>query len=177
MRKGFALVTLVSLLTFGGMAVTAFAAEKGLTSAEKSFIKDAASGGEMEVQLGKVAQQKGTAQEVKDFGKKMETDHGQAGDELKALASQNNVELPAQLERKHQMTVDKLSKYTGADFDKKYMADMVSDHKKDIAKFKKASKKAKDPALKQWIDKTLPTLEQHLQLAESTAQKVGVKVK
>ncbi|HJV33717.1 DUF4142 domain-containing protein [Geomonas sp.] len=177
MRKGLALVTLVSLLAFGGMALTAFAAEKGLSAAEKAFIKDAASSGDMEVELGKVAQQKGTAQEVKDFGKKMETDHSKAGEELKALASQNNVEIPAQLERKHQMTVEKLSKYTGADFDKKYMADMVADHKKDVAKFKKESKKAKNPALKQWIDKTLPTLEQHLQLAKDTAQKVGVKMK
>ncbi|HJV64094.1 MAG TPA: DUF4142 domain-containing protein [Geomonas sp.] len=177
MKKVFALIALVSLFTFGGMVLTSFAAEKGLTAAEKAFVKDAASSGDMEVQLGKVAQQNGSAQEVKDFGKRMETDHGKAGDELRSLASQNNLQLPAQMERKHQSMVDKLSKYSGAEFDKKYMAAMVNDHKKDIAKFKKASQKAKDPALKQWIDKTLPTLEEHLQLAKDTAQKVGAKVK
>ncbi|GFO54176.1 membrane protein [Geomonas sp. Red276] len=174
MRKVVGLMAVVSLLVFGGMVLTAQGADK-LTSSEKAFIKDAASGGDMEAELGKMAQANGSAQEVKDFGKRMETDHTKAGAELKALAAQNNLQLPAQMERKDKAMVDKLSKYTGAEFDKKYMHAMVKDHKKDVAKFKAASKKAKDPALKQWIDKTLPTLEEHLELAKSTAAKVGAK--
>jgi putative membrane protein len=176
MKKGL-LMALVSLFVCGLMAVGALAAEKGLTSAEKSFMKNAASSGEMEVQLGKLAQQNGSSQAVKDFGKKMETDHTAANDQLKSLASQNNVQLPAQLERKHKSMVDKLSKLSGDKFDKTYMAGMVKDHEKDIKMFKAASKKAKEPALKQFIDSTLPTLEQHLDLAKQTAKQVGVKVK
>lgn len=182
MRKVLALVTTVSCLVFGSMALTALAAEKGaekggLTPAEKTFIKQAANGGMMEVELGRVAQQNGRSQAVKDFGKKMETDHGAANDELKSLASQKGATIPAQMEKKEKDMVDKLSKLNGDQFDKKYMAAMVADHKKDIQKFKSASKKAKDPDLKAWVDKTLPTLEQHLKLATETAHQVGAKVK
>jgi putative membrane protein len=182
MRKALALVATVSCFVFGSMALTALAAEKGgekggLTQAEKTFIKDAASGGMMEVELGRVAQQNGKSQAVKDFGKKMETDHGAANDELKSLVSQKNAMVPAQMEKKEKGMVDKMTKLTGDEFDKKYMAAMVADHKKDIKKFKAASKKAKDPDLKAWVDKTLPTLEQHLQLATETAHKVGATVK
>jgi putative membrane protein len=176
MRKGIVLMVL-SLFAVVCFALPALAAEKGLSSMEKAFIKDAASSGDMEVELGKVAQQNASSQAVKDFGKKMETDHSQAGEELKAIAQKNNVQLPSEMERKHKLTVEKLSKLNGDEFDKKYMQDMVKDHKMDVAKFKKASKKVKDPELKQFVDKTLPTLEQHLELAKETATKVGAKVK
>jgi putative membrane protein len=168
---------LISIFAVACLTVPALAAEKGLNMAEKSFIKDAASGGDMEVELGKVAQQNASSQAVKDFGKKMETDHSKAGEELKAIAQKNNVQLPAQLERKHKSKVEKLSKLTGDEFDKKYMQEMVADHKMDVAKFKKASKHVKDPELKQFVDNTLPTLEQHLELAKETAGKVGAKMK
>lgn len=176
MRKGL-VMALVSLFAVVCLAVPALAAESGLTAMEKSFIKDAVSGGDMEVELGKIAQQKASAQAVKDFGKQMETDHQKAGDELKAIATKNNVQVPSQLERKHKAKVEKLSKLSGDEFDKKYMQEMVMDHKKDIAQYKKASKKAKDASLKEYIDKTLPTLEQHLEHAKQTAQQVGAKMK
>jgi putative membrane protein len=176
MRKGFALTALVSLFLFAAMTVTALAADN-LTAAEKTFIKKAASGGQMEVDLGKVAQEKGSSQDVKDFGKRMQTDHQAAIDELKGIAAKYNVQLPAQLERRHQLMVDRLSKVPGPQFDKRYMRAMVADHKKDVAAFKKASGTVKNPELKGWVDKTLPTLELHLQLSKDTAQKVGVQVK
>jgi putative membrane protein len=176
MRKGIVLMVL-SLFAVACFALPALATDKGLSSMEKAFIKDAASSGDMEVELGKVAQQNASSQAVKDFGKKMETDHTQAGNELKALAQKNNVQVPTEMERKHKAKVEKLSKLTGEKFDKQYMQDMVKDHKMDISKFKKASQKAKDPELKQYVDKTLPVLEQHLEMAKETAQKVGAKMK
>lgn len=173
MKKGLALVTLFSLVVF---AATAFAADK-FNAAEKAFIKDAASGGMMEVELGKVAQQQAANQAVKDFGKQMQTDHQAANDELMSLAQKNNLQLPPQMERKDNSQVEKLSKLSGAKFDKMYMQAMVADHKKDIAKFKKASKTAKDPDLKAFVDKTLPTLEHHLEMAKQIAPQVGAKAK
>jgi putative membrane protein len=173
MKKGLALVALCSLVVF---AATAFAVDK-FNAAEKAFIKDAASGGMMEVELGKMAQQQAANQAVKDFAKQMQTDHQAANDELTALAQKNNLQLPPQMERMHKSKVEKLSKLSGAKFDKTYMQAMVADHKKDIAKFKKASKTAKDPDLKGFVDKTLPTLEHHLEMARQIAPQVGAKVK
>lgn len=175
MRKGFACLALAALVALGGMTVSALAA--GLERYEKTFVKDQTSAAAMQVELGKVAQQKAASQAVKDFGKQMEDDHGKAGEEMKAIAVKNNLKPPAQLELRHKFELDKLAKLSGNEFDKKYMDAMVKDHKKDLSRFKKASKKVKDPDLKAFVDKTLPTLEQHLAMAKETAQKVGVKVK
>jgi putative membrane protein len=143
-----------------------------LAKADSDFIKDAAQGGMMEVELGKIAADKASNSQVKDFGKRMQQDHSKANDELKKLASNKGVELPSGLDKKHQGKVDKLAKLSGADFDRKYMADMVSDHKDDVKKFQKEADKGKDADVQKWASQTLPTLKEHLQLAESTEKQV-----
>ena len=142
-----------------------------LSSDETNFIKDAAQGGLMEVQLGKLAQEKAGNEKVKEFGKRMEQDHSKANEELKKLASDKDVQLSNELDKKHKGKVDKLTKLSGADFDKQYMDAMVSDDREDIKKFQRADK-GKDAELKQFARQTLPTLKEHLQLAESTVQQV-----
>src|SRR5262249_7608764 len=108
----------------------------------------------------------------KDFGKRMQQDHSRANDELKKLAADKGVELPTTLDKKHQGMLDKFAKVSAADFDRKYMDDMVSDHKDDVKKFQKQADKGKDADLKKWAGQTLPTLKEHLQLAQSTDQQV-----
>ncbi len=63
----------------------------------KEFVKEAATGGMMEVELGKIAQEKGKSQQVKDFGKMMVDDHSKANADLKDLASKKNIEVPDSL--------------------------------------------------------------------------------
>jgi putative membrane protein len=143
-----------------------------LSKDESTFVMEAAEGGMMEVQLGKLAQEKAGDDKVKQFGKRMEQDHSKANNELKKIASDKGIQLSTDLNKKHKTKVDKLTKLSGADFDKQYMNDMVSDHKEDIKKFQRVADKGKDADLKQFASKTLPTLKEHLQLAESTAQQV-----
>jgi putative membrane protein len=76
------------------------------------------------------------------------------------------------VDAKDQAAYDRLSKLSGAEFDKAYMADMVSDHKTDVSEFRRESQRGTDPDVKAWAAKTLPTLEHHLQLAQSTDAKV-----
>lgn len=153
-----------------------WAAETSLAPKEKKFLTESASGGLMEVQLGQMAQQKAQARDVKNFGNRMLTDHAKANDELKKLIDRKDASLPVALAPRHKKTVDKFSQLTGADFDKKYMNEMVKDHAEDVATFKKAGQAAIDQDLKSWIEKTLPVLEQHLEQAKTTAQKLGVDV-
>jgi len=143
-----------------------------LSKDESTFVMEAAEGGMMEVQLGKLAQEKAGDEKVKQFGKRMEQDHSKANDELKKIATDKGVQLSTDLDKKHKTKVDKLTKLSGADFDKQYMNDMVSDHKEDIKKFQRVADKGKDAELKQFASQTLPTLKEHLQLAESTAKQV-----
>ncbi|HEX5474419.1 MAG TPA: DUF4142 domain-containing protein [Vicinamibacterales bacterium] len=145
----------------------------GVSAADKAFMKEAAIGGMAEVDLGNLAQQKASSQDVKDFGKRMVDDHSKANDELKSLAEQKSVTLPTDLDAKSKATRARLEKLDGAAFDKAYMSDMVSDHVKDVALFRKESKSAHDSDLKAWAAKTLPTLEEHLTLAKQTKAKVG----
>lgn len=135
---------------------------------DQHFMMKAAQGGMAEVQLGKLATQNASSQAVKDFGQKMVDDHSKANDELKGLAARKNVTLPTSLDAKDQATMDRLSKLTGAAFDRAYMRDMVADHKKDIADFQREASSGADPDVKTWASNTLPTLQQHLQLAQST---------
>lgn len=156
---------------------TALAAEtktsnNKLSGADSDFVKEAAQGGTMEVQLGKLAQEKAADEKVKQFGKRMEQDHSKANEELKKITSDKGIQLSTDLDKKHKTKIDKLTKLSGADFDKQYMDAMVSDHKEDIKKFQRVADKGKDADLKQFASQTLPTLKEHLQLAESTAQQV-----
>lgn len=146
----------------------------GVLTSDRQFMDKAAQGGMAEVELGQLAQQNGQSQAVKDFGQRMVTDHSKANEQLKQLAAQKGVSLPATVDAKDKAMENKLSKLQGAAFDKAYMKDMVADHKQDIAEFKKASTTAKDPDLKTWAGQTLPTLESHLQEAEKVAPQVGV---
>ena len=138
-----------------------------MTSQDRDFLMEAAMGGMMEVELGRVAAQQGASEAVKQFGQRMVDDHGKANTELMSLASSKGITLPAQLDEKHREHLTKFSSMTGADFDRAYGKEMASDHRKDVAAFEKESTKGTDPDLKAFAAKTLPTLQEHLQLAES----------
>ena len=139
-----------------------------VSSSDRKFMEKAAEGGLAEVQLGKLAAEKASAPEVKQFGQRMVDDHTKANDQLKQVATSKGVNLPTELDRSTQREMDKLSKLSGAEFDREYMKHMVSDHKKDVSEFKTESTRAKDPDVKQFASATLPTLQQHLELAQST---------
>jgi putative membrane protein len=139
------------------------------TSADAKFLKEAADGGMAEVELGQLASEKASSSDVKQFGQRMVEDHGKANDELKQLATEKHVDLPAEPSAKHKATKARLEKLSGDQFDKAYMADMLKDHKKDVAAFEKESRSAKDPDIKSFATKTLPTLQAHMKQAQSLA--------
>jgi len=143
-----------------------------LSAEEKEFAMKAAQGGMAEVSGGTMAASKGTSGDVKNFGNQMVSDHGKANDELKTLATNKGISLPADTDDEHKKVADELSKKSGSAFDKAYMKDMVEDHEKDVAEFKKAQSTVKDPDLKAWVDKTLPVIEGHLKMAQDINKKL-----
>lgn len=134
---------------------------------DKDFLKEVASGGLMEVELGKLAEKNAENPRVKKFGAMMVRDHQKVNDELKTLATSKNVALSDQMENKHRDMVEDLQKKQGEDFDKAYMKGMVEDHEKDVDKFQKVAEDGKDPEVKTFAAKTLPTLLMHLDSAKS----------
>ncbi|WP_073851290.1 DUF4142 domain-containing protein [Pontibacter flavimaris] len=138
------------------------------------FMTKAASGGMMEVELGKLAQQQAMNQQVKDFGTMMVNDHSKANDELKALAAKKSLVLPDSMSQDHMDHVKELRDKKGADFDAAYMDLMVEDHEEDVEMFEEASNNLEDAEAKAFASKTLATLRTHLNRAQeidSTLQK------
>jgi putative membrane protein len=130
---------------------------------DKKFVKDAAMGGMIEVELGKLAQQKASSDAVKQFGQKMVDDHSKANDELKQVASKQNFTVPDSLDSKHQSRITKLGKLSGTDFDRAYIKDQLKDHEEDVKKFGLEAQSGSNNDVKSFAAKTLPTLQQHLQ--------------
>jgi putative membrane protein len=133
-----------------------------LSKDDSMFVMEAAMGGMMEVEAGKVAQQNASNQRVKDFGSMMVTDHSAANDQLMGLASSHGMTLPSALPANMQKELDAMKAMKGAAFDKHYVSMMVDDHKTDIGKFQTEADKGTDGQLKTWASNTLPTLQKHM---------------
>jgi putative membrane protein len=133
---------------------------ESLTAAD--FVAKASEAGMAEVELGKLATQKGMSPAVKQFGQHMVTDHTKANDELKKLATAKKIPAPAALNAAHQQAMDNLRKKSGADFDQAYAQQMVLDHNDAVALFSSAGS-LPDQDLAAFANKTLPTLREHQQ--------------
>lgn len=155
----------------GGASAQAASTGQALHRDDRRFIEMAARGGMAEVALGRIAEQRASDPEVRQFGTRMVQDHGRANEELLALARARQI-VPPDLDAEHQRTVERLSRLQGAEFDRSYVQHMVQDHKKDVASFRKASQSARDEELKAFPARTLPTLENHLTMAEATHQRL-----
>lgn len=138
-----------------------------LGSTDRKFLMEAAMGGMAEVELGRLAAERGASDAVKSFGQKMVDDHGRANAELMSIASGLGVTLPTALDAKHAAVVAKLSRLSGAEFDRAYAKDMVKDHEKDVALFRREATRGAQAELKSFASSKLPTLEGHLRMARA----------
>jgi putative membrane protein len=138
-----------------------------MAAQDHNFLMDAAMGGMLEVELGRMATTQGASDAVKQFGQRMVDDHGKANQELMSLAQSKGITLPTEIDEKHKKDMTKLSSLSGAEFDREYGKMMVSDHRKDVSEFEKQSTRGTDADLKAFATKTLPTLKEHLKMAES----------
>jgi putative membrane protein len=146
----------------GGKAASGAAVSSG----DRKFVEKAAVDGMAEVELGRVAQSRAQNDQVKQFAQRMVTDHSKANDELKQLAGSKGINVPAAVDKKHQKELDDMQKKDAKKFDHEYMEHMVKEHKKDVSEFEKQAKHAKDPDIQGFASKTLPTLKEHLALAQ-----------
>jgi putative membrane protein len=143
----------------------------GHAAQDEHFVHEAAAGGMLEVELGRLAAERAASAEVKAFGQRMVTDHGKANQQLMQIALSKGIALSKELPAARQQERDKFARLSGAEFDRMYMQHMVQDHKKDVAEFEKQAEKGTDPALRSFAQQTLPTLREHLTLAQGLAGK------
>ncbi len=129
---------------------------------DAQFLVDAAVIHRQEISLGKLAQQKGTTNHVKELGKMMEVDHTKALAELTTVAKTKNISLPTAQTDNEQDAYNKLNQKSGNDFGKEFSNMMVDGHKNAIALFEKSSTDGSDLEIKAWAASLLPALRTHL---------------
>jgi putative membrane protein len=155
------------------------AAPAGTTSdvarGDRDFVADMLADGQAEVELGRLAQQKASSKQVKDFAAMMVRDHTKAGDELKAVATQAHIDLTeANADTdEHEDLRERLSKLSGAQFDREYIKAMVDDHENAVNDAEDKASGSNNEEVKAWASKALPTLKKHLEQAKQIDETLG----
>lgn len=146
-----------------------------LSQEDRQFLQEAAQGGLAEVELGRIAQQNASSEAVKQFGARMVHDHSQANNQLMQIVENHGMTPPVSVDETHKVLMSRLSALNGKDFDRAYMAGMVTDHQKDVREFEQAVGTGGAQDVKQFAQQTLPTLRQHLEQANSVHSKLAGK--
>jgi putative membrane protein len=150
----------------------ATSAKDALDQEDKTFVREAATGGMAELELSKVAQ-KSENGDVKRFADWMIEDHTKANEQLTSIATGLGVDMPKSLDSEHEQVREKLQTLHGKAFDDQYIRDMVEDHNKAVKLFQKEERSGHNTELKQFAQKTLPTLEEHHKMALELSQKLS----
>jgi len=150
----------------------ASSAKDALDQEDKTFVREAAIGGMAEVELSKIAQ-KSENGDVKRFADRMIEDHTKANEELTSIAAGLGVDIPKALDSEHERMRQKLQTLHGKAFDDQYMHDMVEDHNKAVKLFQQEERSGHNTELKQFAQKTLPTLDEHQKMALELSPKLS----
>lgn len=150
----------------GAMPAEGAAPMGAVTAAD--FYADAMKGDQKEINSSQMVEKSGSNADVKKLAKKIDSDHTAFDKKVKAAAG-SNATMPSAADT----TDSSLAGKTGADLDKAYVDAMVTDHQTDIPKFENAAKNASTPEARKLASDVLPTLREHLKMAQDLQTKMG----
>lgn len=162
-KKAF--YTSVIVFIFGAASGLTFAADK--IDAD-DFVDEVSAKGVAEIESAKLALEKSTSIDVKSFAQKMITDHSATNLELAGIASRKNLEVSNEAELINKAKKFVLEQRDGESFDRAYAKNQVEAHKDTIELYQRAAV-SDDAEIALYAKKTLPTLQQHLNLAKELA--------
>lgn len=131
---------------------------------DAEFLAKAASGGMLEVEMGKQVAARAVTPDAKKFAEQMVADHTKSNAELMDLAKKKNITLPTTLGDDHAKVLKDVVEEKGVKMDQEYMKEMLKDHEEDVKEFTDASIKASDPDIKAFAAKNVPVLKMHLDM-------------
>lgn len=167
MRRTIASLTLPALLWAGA----ALAQNSSFSAADKKFVTQATEVSNAEIQLGNLAQQKSSSDDVKQFGQKMVTDHTNLNQQMQPFAQQMGLTIGQdQVAPKDKAEKAKLEALSGKSFDDAYLKAMVAGHRETLAKFKQEIATTQNPDLKSAVQQGEQVVAEHLRMAEQLAQ-------
>jgi putative membrane protein len=132
-----------------------------VNEAVEEFLQEMTEARLMDLEEGKIAQQRGTTRSLKDYGSLMIKDQSKMLDELKKIANLKKVTVPTWLGPDQAEGLEDLRKAHGKSFDKKFIKMMIIDHKRDIKKLEQAIH-SRDADIQIFATKYLPTVQSHL---------------
>jgi putative membrane protein len=143
-----------------------------VSAADQDFMLKATQANVGEIDMARLALQKTSNGDVKDYANMIEKDHTKALDNLTELMKEQHVELhnAAPVEAEHEMS--SMNNLSGSEFDREFINKMVTDHQKAVQMFKDEQGSAQDPQLKKYVDDVLPKLETHLEMAQQLQSKL-----
>jgi len=156
-----------------GIALAVASTSVQAQSGDQAFVTKLAGVGMAEVELGTMAKDKASSREVKAFAQRMIDDHGKAGDELKAVANRKHYVWPAAIPADAAALKDKLSKLSGAAFDRAYIDAMVDGHRGVLTDVRAEAQSGSDPDVKAWAMKASSTVQAHLTHAQDQQRELG----
>jgi putative membrane protein len=169
----FSTILLVGVTVAQQMKQSTQSSNATVSSVDRSFIRSAEEGNLAEIASAKIAEHKATDPAVKDFADRMVTDHTQASQELKALAKSTGVSLPAE-PTANKANENEWQKLSGTKLNDAYLRDQLADHKQAISVFQNEMEHGQNEAVRDYAERTLPTLEDHIRIAEDIAGKMGM---
>ena len=145
------------------------AAEEAPPASDLDFLTRALISGHREVKLSELAKTRAESDKVKEFAQLMVEDHKLLSEKL-TKAADRKIAIGVGLEKETKEAHEKLSKLTGAEFDRAYTRHMVEDHEKAIKLFEAFSKSDKgNEEMRKCASEALPKLREHLQMARKLA--------
>jgi putative membrane protein len=161
-----------ALVFFSGAAFSGDEKAKPALS-DQDFVRIVGTVNAAEIEMGKLASERSSNVDVKDYGRVLETDHTKAQVELRILAKMKGLDVPTVPDSEHMKTHERLSKLEGAAFDREFLKAMVAGHKKAIGDVSGYVKDGRDQELKDYATKILPDLQHHLDVATKLEKKIG----
>lgn len=137
---------------------------------DAQFMQSAAHSDQNEMQLSKLALEKGVTGATKAFAEKMIADHTKSTAALKPIAAKAGVTLPTDMDEKHQEIAKTMQQLSGKDFEDRYLEQMEADHQMTANTLAAHQQMTKNQALSGWIAQTLPVVTQHLHMAKADAR-------
>ena len=144
-----------------------------LNEQDRMFIQNVAKANQDEIDLGNLAQQKSSNSQVKSYGNTLVTDHTKNQQELSNLAARKGVSIQPYEGATARSEYQLLQGQSGAMFDRSFASQMVQDHEKAISMFEQELMVTQDPAMRNYIDSTLPVLRKHLNEARNTERNLN----
>jgi putative membrane protein len=131
---------------------------------DAEFMQSAAHSDQNEIQLSKLALEKGVTGMAKQHANQMITDHTKSTAELKPVAQKKSVTLPSDMDAEHKAIAEQMRSLSGKELETKFMQQMLLDHQKTVNTMVAHQRMTQDADLQGFITKTIPVVQAHLDM-------------